>query len=118
MALYNTFKYGDGTLYNDPNKTIRQFGVVADPTPTSTGLSFQSTQRVSVRLTQSGGTLVIMAIRPIVEDGGYYPSSYDVPADIQDVQRVSLRFNFNQNSLFNLVQIRPIVELYQQEPIG
>jgi hypothetical protein len=118
MALYNTFTYGDGTLYTDPAKLIRQFGVVADPNPGSGGLSFQSTQRVSVRVTQSGGTFVIAAIRPIIEDAGHYPSNYDIPAEIENVQRVSLRFNFNQNSLFNLVQIRPIVEVRGQEPIG
>ena len=121
MALYNTFKYGDGTKYTDPNKTYSYYGVVADPNEATTGgLAFINTQRISVRInvTTSGSAFIIQSIRPNVEDGGYYPANYDCPAGQENVQRVSLKFNHSHGTLFQIQQIRPIVEVRQQEPIG
>ena len=119
MALYNTFKYGDGTKYSDPAKQVFYYGVVADPNAATTGgLSFQSTQRVSLKINQSGGIFIISAIRPIVGDGGYYPANYNVNSDQQNLQRVSIKINHSHGTLFQIQQLRPIVETLQQEPIG
>lgn len=118
MAKYNTFKYGDGTLYTDPLKVVLRYGVVADPTPTVSGLSFQQLFRISVRITQSAGVFVISNIRPTVGDGGYYPHTYDCSADEQNIKRVSVRIKHSNGTLFEINQIRPIVEKLVQEPIG
>ena len=119
MAKFNTFKYGDGTKYTDPSKLVFYYGVVADPLASTTGgLSFQSTQRVSLKITQSGGFFTIFALRPIVEDGGYYPANFNVNSDQQNLQRVSLKISHSNGTLFQIQQLRPIVETLQQEPIG
>ena len=119
MALYNTFVYNDGTKYTDPEKLVFYYNVNADPnTLTTGGLAFQSTQRVSIKLSQSGGIFNITCIRPIVEDGGYYPANYNINADQQNLQRVSLKIAHSHGTLFQIQQIRPIVSVYEQEPIG
>ena len=118
MAKFSTFKYGDGTKYSNPNIVVFRYNVNADATPTTSGLSFQQLFRVSTRITHSGSVFIVNNIRPIVGDGGYYPNNYDCPVGIQNIRRISIRVKHSNGTLFEINQIRPIVENLQQEPVG
>lgn len=135
-------KYGTGVLYGSGKKycdTTRRFlQYVADPPllgsggwgspwdstpwggdPGTTTQSFVNVQRLSVRIRHAdGGLFVIARIRPISEDGGYYPWNYEAFSDYQLVQRCSIAIRHSSDTAFVINHIRPIAEVSNQEPIG